>query len=794
MNKCRKLLFLPIGWVFLLIISSDGFAVPAAPLTQTLSQPDGTTFKARKWGDENVNGWETVEGYTIVFDEKLDRWTYADHGPDGSLVSSGMIVGRRMASSMLEKKLRPKGKAMPGAVFKRLSKELKGRRKAEGVSSPEELSSPISEAAVPPGGIGYVPTILINFNDRTATYTTADFDALLFGTGNSSMKDYYEEISYGAFSVSAGPGGVVGWYTASNTHDYYGSNDSTGNDSYPGTLVREAVAAADAAGFDFAPYDQDGDCYVDVVAIVHQGSGEEAGVATDIWSSRWNLNSAYYYGYSNGGEYTTNSNCTSNPSAKVKVNDYIIQPEILLGNRQTMGVFAHEYGHSLGLPDLYDTDNSSEGIGNWSLMAGGSWNFVSRPGDRPAHMDAWSKYFLGWVTPTEVSGTLIDQPITGAATAPDVYKLLPGDPLSGEYFLVENRQKSGFDAGLPGAGLLIWHIDGNKISNAMNSNTVNNYECYPGGPSCATDHYGVKLMQADNLWDMEKGINRGDGGDPFPGSANKKIFNGGSSPNSILYSGVLSSVSVADISAPGPVMTATLSILPDLVISSLYIPPTVSFPGANISITDITRNRLASAAGASRTAFYLSTDCTLDGGDILLGDRAVPALGGYGSSAATTSVTIPAAATLGTYFIIARADNGDAVPESNETNNTRCSNAITVSGADLVILSVYAPVSAKRGNTITIADVTKNRLAGTAGASATGVYLSATTAGGTLIGSRPVPALAGGAQSTATYAVTIPAATAPGVYYIIWKADYLGVSGETDSTNNTKYKSITITK
>lgn len=234
------------------------------------------------------------------------------------------------------------------------------------------------------------------------------------------------------------------------------------------------------------------------------------------------------------------------------INDYVIQPETLGGGMQTMGVFAHEYGHAIGLPDLYDTDGSSEGIGDWSLMAGGSWNYVTRSGDRPAHMDAWCKYKLGWVMPTRVTGTLMNEPITQAATAADVYQLGNGSPvlLGGEYFLVENRQKAGFDAGLPGAGLLIWHID--------ESMTTNNSECYPGGPDCSIQHYHVALEQADNLWELGKNIDRGDTGDPYPGSTGNTSFTGSSSPNSNLYNGNPSNASVTNISTPGYTMTATL--------------------------------------------------------------------------------------------------------------------------------------------------------------------------------------------------------------------------------------------
>ena len=530
-NQKRYLILSAVLNLIFIAFSCEVYAIPAAPIVHTLTQPDGTTFQARQWGDEWFHRWETEEGYTIVFDEDLKSWTYAELNNSGKLASSLKRVGIDKVTDGISKHLLPEKNSYFLIPQKTLTHEM----------SPE-----YPQNAIPLQGTANIPVILVNFINRTPAYSTTAFNSLLFGTSNYSMKDYYSEVSYGKFTVAPGPGGVVGWYTASNTHDYYGANDADGQDRWPGTLVREAVAAADAAGFNFAPYDQDGDGYADIVAIVHQGTGEEEGSSfTDIWSHRWSLNAAYYWGYSNGGEYTTND---SKPGVgSIKVNNYVIQPEIFYGNMQTVGVFAHEYGHALGLPDLYDRDYSSAGVGNWSLMAGGSWTYVSRPGDRPAHLDPWSKYKLGWITPTIVSGTLINESINQVESNEDIYQLLSGSPSSGgEYFLVENRQKVGFDAGLPGSGLLIWHIDENMSSN--------DNECYPGGPSCTANHYKVAVMQADNLWELEKSINRGNPGDPYPGSINKTSFT-----DSNLWNGGANNISITEISTSGPVMTAILS-------------------------------------------------------------------------------------------------------------------------------------------------------------------------------------------------------------------------------------------
>lgn len=544
--KKRNLLYILLVCISIMSMPRESRAVPAAPLVHTLKQADGSMISARQWGDENLHGWETEEGHSIIFDDAVKSWTYASHAADGDLVSTSKIVGKDSPAG-ISQYLRPKGDALNRAYKREPSKALKARSSAAVTGLAPEAGP---AKVVPPTGTANVPVILVNFSNTSTTYSNANFNTLLFGTGNFSMKDYYQEVSYGTFSISPGPSGIVGWYRASNTHDYYGA-DSAGSDAWPGDLVYEAVVAADAAGFNFGAYDQDGDCYVDVVNLVHQGTGQEAGgPATDIWSHSWSLSGALFWGNSHFGTYTTNDPCPSNPSTFMKVDDYVVQPEVLGNIQHTMGVFAHEYGHALGLPDLYDTDYTSSGVGSWSLMAGGSWNGIVNSGDRPAHMDAWSKYFLGWVTPLQVLGTMANESISQAATSPDVYQLLQGSPSGGgEYFLVENRQKAGFDAGLPGAGLLIWHID--------ESRTSNNNECYPGGPSCAAQHYHVALVQADNLWELEKGLDSGDAGDPFPGSTAKSTFNNTSTPDSKLYNGSLSNISVTAISGSAATMTAT---------------------------------------------------------------------------------------------------------------------------------------------------------------------------------------------------------------------------------------------
>lgn len=551
--KLRIILLLPA--LMLLFQSSSVLAVPAAPIVHTLEQGDGTPFSARRWGDEHNSGWETVDGYTILFDEAEKGWMYATKGKDGSLVSSGHRVGSFSPEGILTRKIRPAGRPVrrkPTGTFNR-TPLLSG--------STGTQSSIIQSPATAPASVitANLPVILVNFKNTQTVYSAADFSTLLFGNATNSMSDYYSEVSYGAFTVSPGPSGVTGWFKASNIHDYYGQNVN-GFDAWPGDLVYEAVQASDAT-VDFSKYDLNGDCYVDVVAIIHQGAGEEASSdPQNIWSHSWDLDSAKYFANSHYGAYTTNDICAANPSMYVKVNDYIMQPEEYSSGISTMGVFAHEYGHSLGLPDLYDTDYSSQGIGSWSLMAGGSWNGLTRAGDRPSHLDPWSRNALGWITPVSIESTITGKTISPVESGAELYKLLGSGTQSGasEYFLLENRQKTGFDSALPGSGLLIWHID-ELIPG-------NDNEWYPGCTNC-TSHYKVALVQADNAFNLEKNNNSGDSGDPFPGSYNRQSFSIVSTPGNNLYNGYSSGFSLDAIAISG--QTATLDItFVDTVITS----------------------------------------------------------------------------------------------------------------------------------------------------------------------------------------------------------------------------------
>ena len=208
-----------------------------------------------------------------------------------------------------------------------------------------------------------------------------------------------------------------------------------------------------------------------------------------------------------------------------------------------MGVFSHEYGHIFGLPDLYDLNDLSpgNGLGRWSMMAGGSWNGFPA-GSRPAHFDAWCKQELGYVDVVWMEENLYQAPLPQVEDSAVIYALTtnPGF-ITAQYWLVENRQRTGFDDALPGAGLCIYHVD-------LNVHAQNN-----------PDRYRVALEQADGENDLS--VNgSSDAGDPWPGTTNNRDFHRFSVPNSITNNGEVTQIGVWNISHSGPMMYADLDV------------------------------------------------------------------------------------------------------------------------------------------------------------------------------------------------------------------------------------------
>ena len=384
-------------------------------------------------------------------------------------------------------------------------------------TSPSVIRSAAADRA-PLRGTLRVIVVLVDFSDKHMAQTQQHFRDLFFKQNGpqKSVRDYYAEVTNGLIDIQ---GDVVGPFRMPQTLAAYAHGASGMGSTLPNaqTMAHDAAVAANPT-VNFTPYDNDGNGFVDAFIVIHAGTGAETNANPgDIWSHKWTLA---------GGQMAVDS---------TKIFGYLTVPEDC-----KIGVCAHELGHLLfGFPDLYDTDNSSEGIGDWCLMASGSWG---GGGAAPCHPSAWCKVNQGWVT-TDVRTTNATVQIADVKTSHLVYRLWKDGGPGKEYFLVENRQKAGaFDSSLPGSGLLIWHIDENQINNRDEN------------------HYWVALMQADAKRNLELNQNRGDAGDCWPGSSGNTNFTATSTPNSKSYAGAPTCVAVTGISAAGSTMSATLQV------------------------------------------------------------------------------------------------------------------------------------------------------------------------------------------------------------------------------------------
>jgi immune inhibitor A len=406
---------------------------------------------------------------------------------------------------------------------------------------PPWVNSPGPIPAQGHSGNYQVLLIVIEFSDVSNVFSRASFDSMAFtGWPTGSINDYYTEISYGNLTLS---GEVWGWYTAGQTRAYYGDNQK-GWGTYPknaAKLVEEAVDAAEVAGCDFSKFDNDGDGQAESIIIVHCGEGSETSLdVNDIQSHVSTI---------------TNMGGTARTYDGVTINRYACCPELQSSSPNThinIGVYCHEYGHILGLPDLYDvgrwcTAYSSWGIGAWGLMSFGGWGGDVVSPQSPSHMCAWSKIKMGWITPTVLSGSYGQVLISAIESNSQVYKI-GMNCRETQYFLVSYRDSSvGFDKSLPKRGMLIYHVDDDMY-------TEN--DCENGG-SCTSGgfNYMVAVEQPDANFNLDCGTayNYGDRGDMYP-YAGIDSFTVSTTPNSNTYQGTSSGVSITNIGWSGSQM------------------------------------------------------------------------------------------------------------------------------------------------------------------------------------------------------------------------------------------------
>ncbi|KKM74115.1 hypothetical protein LCGC14_1403620 [marine sediment metagenome] len=297
------------------------------------------------------------------------------------------------------------------------------------------LTSFISSYDVPK--VIHLLVVLVQFSDFSATESKAAIENKIFGN-SSSVKDYYLENSYGKVEIR---GNATDWLTLPYTRVFYGADNGTNIDALNQGIFQTFTDIIDLAD----PYVDYG--LYDLVMIVHAGNDQAQGYSDDdIWSVAFFPSDGPYWYRDNAG----------------------IVSASIVAELENIGVYCHEFGHQLNVPDLYDVTGSSINyINSWGLMAGGAWNGVS--GTSPAHMMGWSKNFLGLI-PDENIRTVNDNDVVlvtvdDLETGGDNFTLVKLPLLDEDnYYLIEARFQLLYDTHLPDYGLIITKINEAKQS------------------------------------------------------------------------------------------------------------------------------------------------------------------------------------------------------------------------------------------------------------------------------------------------------------------------------------------
>ena len=284
----------------------------------------------------------------------------------------------------------------------------------------------------------------VNFGrhyDYDYTYNGKRYQGTVDAHG--SARKYFQDQSYGLYNPEFD---VVGPYTVSQNYSYYGSN----NDANVGKLIKEACELADEGGADFTLYDNNNDGAVDFVYVLYAGFGEaDGGPANTVWPHNYRLT---YLGYNLrlDGKLIDNYACS---------NEITYGSEVYAG----IGTFVHEFGHVIGLPDVYSTDNYSvhKTSGMWDIMDYGPYN---NEGNTPPEYTAYERFYCGWLTPrvlTEAENVRL-QPIDSAEVLlmcqSNTHNLVGYNPNPATFYLVEVRKQAGWDTYIPGEGMLITKV------------------------------------------------------------------------------------------------------------------------------------------------------------------------------------------------------------------------------------------------------------------------------------------------------------------------------------------------
>jgi M6 family metalloprotease-like protein len=642
----KELFYIIILAIVLPLSSIKSYGVVAYPYPFQYTQPDGSVVTIQLKGDEIVHWAVTTDGYSLLRNSQ-DGWEYAIQNGNGDLVCSGFLAHEPLSRSLAETIF------LQGiSINLNYSTKQVGTLKSVWDQMQNTPTNKSMEKVFTPSGTKNLVMILIGFTDLAFTKTQADFAGLMNQIGYNlngavgSVKDYFLETSYGQFNVTTT---VVGPYTAAHNMDYYGADNGNSQDVNSNELITEAVILADA-DVNYANFDNDNDGTVDGVYVVYAGYGQASGAPSNtIWPHAGSIPALTL-----DGKTISKYSCSNE----------------LLGTSgtamTTIGVICHEFGHVCGAPDYYDTDYETDGqydgMGEWDLMAGGSWN-GSPAGNRPPHMNPLDKIKFNWVVPTLLSSD-VSLSINDIRTDPVIYRF--NTTTANEYYLMENRQKTGFNTAVPGHGLMIYHVDGNYIATAGNKiNTTSHQGMFPMAANATTAN-GVMLSSVSTV---------NTSGCPWPGTTNKTIFNDATTPNSLSWAGANTNSALINIAENTSTKVVTLCFK-----SCPAINPILNFTATAVSGSQINlawtnnpaNNNVIIAYNTINTFGTLTNGATYNVNDVLSGGGTI-IFKGSASSFNHTGLS----ASSSYYYQIWALNSAPAYSASSSANTQTLCNSVT---------------------------------------------------------------------------------------------------------------------
>lgn len=488
-------------------------AIPAHKGSVTIKQPDGTTVTIRLHGDEYRHYTTTDDGYSVVKNNQ-GYYVYAQLDEEGQLEPTRMVAHDSSLRQPAEKQYLQgiKKKLIPA-----MTPDARNEMMAERVRQHNTRRAAAAGAPKYDYNNFRGLVILVEYNDKS--FSRDDYNEIMNNMINEegytgyindkglkvactgSVRDYFSDNSNGMFQPQFD---VCGPYKV-NYSQYYPQSTRNAN-----TILNAAVNAADK-DIDFSKYDGDGDGVVDLVYFIMAGNGANYGGNDSRlwWPHRSVVVSRDYRSYlQKDGVYLWDY------ASSVELYGFTSAPETV--TIDGIGTICHEFSHVLGLPDFYDADYEDGGgqsadPGEWSVMAGGSYFNNSRT---PVGYNLFERYATGFATP-EVIEEEGKYTLANLANSNTGYRLNSTDP--NEYFLLENRQQSGWDAYLPGHGMLVFRVDSSNV-NIWDNNQVNNNP----------EHNYFEILRADGYKGKESAS------DPFPGTKGVRQLNNETSPANLM--------------------------------------------------------------------------------------------------------------------------------------------------------------------------------------------------------------------------------------------------------------------